>query len=116
MACSPWSNVSAGMSPGRGRRTRPRGGCPLPACGERARVRDSQERRPRSVKRAALHEGTNSASKRAPRITLTFDNGPDPEVTPQVLDVLARADVKASFFVLGHKLQHPARRAAAERA
>jgi peptidoglycan/xylan/chitin deacetylase (PgdA/CDA1 family) len=51
-----------------------------------------------------------------PRITLTFDNGPDPEVTPLVLDVLARADIKATFFVLGDKLRDPARRAAAARA
>jgi peptidoglycan-N-acetylglucosamine deacetylase len=50
------------------------------------------------------------------RITLSFDNGPDPEVTPQVLGVLARAGIKASFFVLGNKLRDPARRAVAERA
>lgn len=49
-------------------------------------------------------------------ITLSFDNGPDPEVTPQVLDVLARAGLKASFFVLGSKLRDPACRAVAERA
>lgn len=47
-------------------------------------------------------------------ITLSFDNGPDPEVTPQVLDVLARRGIKASFFVLGDKLRD--RRAHAERA
>lgn len=37
------------------------------------------------------------------RITLTFDNGPDPDTTPRVLDVLARHDILASFFVLGSK-------------
>jgi peptidoglycan-N-acetylglucosamine deacetylase len=52
----------------------------------------------------------------APRITLSFDNGPDPEVTPQVLDVLAKAGIEASFFVLGSKLRDPARRAVAQRA
>ncbi len=55
-------------------------------------------------------------SGQPPRITLTFDNGPDPEVTPRVLDVLARAGIKATFFVLGEKLRDPARRAMAERA
>jgi peptidoglycan/xylan/chitin deacetylase (PgdA/CDA1 family) len=50
------------------------------------------------------------------RITLTFDNGPDPDVTPQVLDVLGRQDLRATFFVLGSKLLDPARRAMAERA
>ena len=49
-------------------------------------------------------------------ITLSFDNGPEPDVTPAVLDVLARRNVKASFFVLGRKLGDPARRALAERA
>lgn len=47
-------------------------------------------------------------------ITLSFDNGPDPEVTPQVLDCLRRHELKASFFVLGDKLRD--RRRYAERA
>ncbi len=38
-------------------------------------------------------------------ITLSFDNGPDPAVTPQVLDTLARHAVKATFFVIGQKLE-----------
>ncbi|GBG15781.1 polysaccharide deacetylase [Novimethylophilus kurashikiensis] len=39
----------------------------------------------------------------APRnqIALTIDDGPDPEVTPQVLDVLDRYGVKATFFCIG---------------
>jgi peptidoglycan/xylan/chitin deacetylase (PgdA/CDA1 family) len=49
-----------------------------------------------------------------PRITFLFDNGPDPDVTPQVLDTLRRHDVKATFFVLGDKLRD--RRALAARA
>ena len=51
-----------------------------------------------------------------PRITLSFDNGPDPEVTPQILGVLDKAGLSASFFVLGDKLRDPARRAVCERA
>jgi len=34
-------------------------------------------------------------------VVLTFDDGPDPQWTPQVLDVLARHGVKATFFVVG---------------
>jgi peptidoglycan/xylan/chitin deacetylase (PgdA/CDA1 family) len=49
-------------------------------------------------------------------LTLTFDNGPEPDVTPHVLDVLKRRDVRATFFVLGKKLAMPGRRALAERA
>lgn len=50
------------------------------------------------------------------KVTLTFDNGPDPEITPVVLDILARRGIKATFFVLGDKIRDPARRAVAERA
>ena len=39
---------------------------------------------------------------------LTFDDGPDPEWTPRVLDVLARADVLATFFVIGRLAQQSA--------
>jgi len=50
------------------------------------------------------------------RVTLTFDNGPEPEVTPYVLDVLAKHGIAASFFVIGAKLENPPARACAERA
>jgi len=34
-------------------------------------------------------------------VVLTFEDGPDPQWTPQVLDVLARHGVRATFFVVG---------------
>ena len=34
-------------------------------------------------------------------VALTFDDGPNPEATPAVLDALASRDVKATFFILG---------------
>jgi peptidoglycan-N-acetylglucosamine deacetylase len=34
-------------------------------------------------------------------VCLTFDDGPHPEVTPRLLDLLARENVAATFFVLG---------------
>ena len=34
-------------------------------------------------------------------VALTFDDGPDPEWTPALLEVLARHDVPATFFVVG---------------
>lgn len=49
-----------------------------------------------------------------PRVTLSFDNGPEPEVTPAVLEVLRKRGLKATFFVIGHKLA--AHRELAERA
>lgn len=39
---------------------------------------------------------------------LTFDDGPDPQYTPQLLDLLKKYDAKATFFVVGsHAEQNP---------
>jgi peptidoglycan/xylan/chitin deacetylase (PgdA/CDA1 family) len=38
-------------------------------------------------------------------ILLTFDDGPDPDVTPGVLDRLRAADARAVFFVLGRRAE-----------
>ncbi|KVE09873.1 polysaccharide deacetylase family protein [Burkholderia anthina] len=35
------------------------------------------------------------------RIALTIDDGPDPDVTPRVLDLLDRYDARATFFCIG---------------
>lgn len=39
-----------------------------------------------------------------PTVYLTFDDGPVPEVTPQVLDILDSFGVKATFFWVGENL------------
>lgn len=54
-----------------------------------------------------------------PKVILTFDDGPEPEHTPRILDVLVKEGVQAVFFFLGEKLQRPGaldivRRAASE--
>jgi peptidoglycan/xylan/chitin deacetylase (PgdA/CDA1 family) len=42
-------------------------------------------------------------------VALTFDDGPDPEVTPRVLDMLDAQGAKATFFVIGRRAaRHPA--------
>ncbi|GAA3520317.1 polysaccharide deacetylase family protein [Actinocatenispora rupis] len=38
---------------------------------------------------------------RPDHVALTFDDGPDPTSTPVILDVLARAGVRATFFLVG---------------
>jgi peptidoglycan/xylan/chitin deacetylase (PgdA/CDA1 family) len=49
------------------------------------------------------------------KVTLTFDNGPDPKgTTAWVLDVLRDHDVLTSFFVTGRQLELPGSRALAE--
>ena len=37
-------------------------------------------------------------------VYLTFDDGPIPEVTPKVLAILAKYDVKATFFMVGENI------------
>jgi len=49
------------------------------------------------------------------RITLTFDNGPHEVGTPQILDLLARRQLKATFFLVADRLRQPALRALAAR-
>jgi peptidoglycan/xylan/chitin deacetylase (PgdA/CDA1 family) len=44
-------------------------------------------------------------SRRSRQIALTFDDGPNDPYTPQFLDVLARHNVKATFFMLGRYVQ-----------
>ena len=37
-------------------------------------------------------------------VALTFDDGPDPELTPRVLDALDRARIRATFLVVGMRV------------
>lgn len=41
-------------------------------------------------------------------VALTFDDGPDPEVTPRILEILRRENLQATFFVIGHKAEQHA--------
>jgi len=43
------------------------------------------------------HQGAGDAHE----VALTFDDGPDPEWTPKILNVLKAAKVKAAFFLVG---------------
>ncbi|MGS2614132.1 glycosyltransferase [Micromonospora sp. LZ34] len=53
--------------------------------------------------------GRMASYRMAPRtIALTFDDGPDPEWTPRVLDVLRRHRARATFFTVGSQVaRHP---------
>ena len=56
-------------------------------------------------------QALGSALNRVPAaaaVVLTFDDGPDPEVTPHVLALLAAAEATASFFCIGERArQYP---------
>ncbi len=38
-------------------------------------------------------------------VAITFDDGPHPEGTPAVLQILAEADIKATFFLVGEQVE-----------
>ena len=43
------------------------------------------------------------------KIALTFDDGPHPEFTPKILEILKEREVKATFFLVGNAIeQHQA--------
>lgn len=48
-----------------------------------------------------LHRGDRTA----PRIALTFDDGPAPEATGRLLDLLAARQVRATFFCVGRQVE-----------
>lgn len=50
----------------------------------------------------------SAAAAERGEVTLTIDDGPDPEVTPRVLDLLDAAGAKASFFCIGKDVVHHA--------
>ncbi|MCL6557248.1 MAG: polysaccharide deacetylase family protein [Firmicutes bacterium] len=56
-----------------------------------------------------FHVGAKSRARGVPgRVAITFDDGPDPRYTPQVLNILKEYNAKACFFVLGRKAKaHP---------
>ncbi|MFJ6551292.1 polysaccharide deacetylase family protein [Streptomyces luteogriseus] len=83
-----------------------------PAAGPKARpVRSSAYRLqpvtgygpPRAAPRRTLvrREAPLKVSGRGRTMVLTFDDGPDPRFTPDILDTLAEYDVRAMFFVCG---------------
>ena len=51
------------------------------------------------------HEPTTN-DKEKKHIALTFDDGPNPKVTKQILDLLEKYNAKATFFMLGSRVQY----------
>ncbi|MDQ3905445.1 MAG: polysaccharide deacetylase family protein [Actinomycetota bacterium] len=59
------------------------------------------------VLRAAVCPGLAGLGRRG-HLALTFDDGPDPDATPAVLEALTRLGVTATFFMLGAQVvRHP---------
>lgn len=55
--------------------------------------------------RAARACGLPRTLPGAAGVALTFDDGPHPEGTPAMLEILAREDVRATFFLIGEQVR-----------
>jgi peptidoglycan/xylan/chitin deacetylase (PgdA/CDA1 family) len=51
--------------------------------------------------RARLFGPTVYRTRAAKQVALTFDDGPNPAITPQLLELLAKHNVNATFFLVG---------------
>lgn len=61
---------------------------------------------PKRFEGALISEATLPAKEKV--IALTFDDGPWPQSTAQVLDILKKNNIKATFFIVGQNLKvHP---------
>jgi polysaccharide deacetylase family sporulation protein PdaB len=58
-----------------------------------------------SLNEKAIYKNANTDKK---TVSLTFDDGPHPKKTTEILDILKKHDVKATFFIIGiNAEQHP---------
>jgi len=56
-----------------------------------------------------LPAGSRREAAAPAAVAITIDDGPDPEVTPRVLELLAAHDARATFFCIGERVErHPA--------
>lgn len=57
--------------------------------------------RAREIRKGLRYDQLWQGDPRVPIVALTFDDGPHPDFTPKLLDILKRENVKATFFVVG---------------
>ncbi|GIO37331.1 hypothetical protein J41TS12_21920 [Paenibacillus antibioticophila] len=69
-----------------------------------------RQHRPKSLSelRRSYSETFKFKGPEVKQIALTFDDVPDPRFTPQILEALSQQGVRATFFVVGHRVKkHP---------
>ncbi|MFS0574909.1 polysaccharide deacetylase family protein [Sporosarcina sp. 179-K 3D1 HS] len=66
-------------------------------------VPEEESSNPVAVGNEAVNEPEESTVK---KVALTFDDGPDPKVTTQIIDTLQKYDAKATFFMLGSRVEY----------
>lgn len=64
--------------------------------------------RSREMRKGLPYAELIRGNPREKAVALTFDDGPHPDFTPKLLAILAKYNVKATFFVIGHMAEaHP---------
>ena len=78
-----------------------------PKSGERQVTLDPETRLVTAETMTALPEPyqLNQYGHQDKKVAITFDDGPDPNYTPQILDVLKREQAPATFFLIGLEVQ-----------
>jgi peptidoglycan/xylan/chitin deacetylase (PgdA/CDA1 family) len=84
---------------------RPAAAKPVPAT---AKPVEKPVEKPQSTPSRRPTDSTDQPATGGKLVHFTFDDGPDPAWTPQILDILARNNAKATFFELGQMVdRHP---------
>lgn len=60
---------------------------------------------PVAARPARVPSSYNSVNTTRPYVALTFDDGPHPELTPKLLDILRHQGVRATFYVIGRNVE-----------
>src|SRR5688500_13631103 len=77
------------------------------ATGRRLIIDDDDDSEEVDDPRAGLQRIIRTIETDRPLAALTFDDGPHPALTPQILDLLQRRGIRATFMAVGHAaLQH----------
>jgi peptidoglycan/xylan/chitin deacetylase (PgdA/CDA1 family) len=58
-----------------------------------------------SLRSGIFGKATIRGESGRPEVALTFDDGPDPDATPRLLDLLAERRARATFFCIGEKVR-----------
>src|SRR3984957_18885377 len=65
----------------------------------------SPEASPEAANAASTPATWFSVNVDGPYIAMTFDDGPSPETTPRLLDILKQRNIKATFFMIGQNAE-----------
>lgn len=72
---------------------------------QKAEIEEARKAKMPKITETAKNEISNIYYSEVKRVFLTFDDGPSKSVTPIILDTLKKEDIKATFFLLGSRVE-----------